>query len=76
MMTFEELAPSKTEEQLTEGMPEQVRIGYVRARRKAHGGRRVEDNKLFGGLFDMGNPPPGARDLFVARDLFGGVFGS
>jgi len=57
MMTFEELAPSKTEEQLTAGWPEQVRIGYVRARRKAHGGRRVEDNPIFGGLFDQGDGP-------------------
>jgi hypothetical protein len=41
-------------------MPEQVRIGYIRAMRKAHGGKRSPEDAgglgdLFGDLFRKGN---------------------
>lgn len=34
MMTLEDFRPSQEETDLTEDMPEQVAIGYIRARRK------------------------------------------
>lgn len=34
MMKLEELRPTQLEELITQDMPEQVAIGYIRARRK------------------------------------------
>lgn len=63
MMSLDDFAPSRREEKLTSGMPEQVRIGYIRAMRKANHGRRLEDDLLnndsptitglFGNLFNQ-----------------------
>lgn len=57
MIKLDALAPSHAELDLTTGMPEQVAIGYVRAMRKANGGKRFDFTKpgdlsdLFPGIF-------------------------
>lgn len=59
MLTLEDFAPSREEHRIISdlGLPEQVAIGYIRAMRKAHGGKRADTSgfgspgDLFGGLF-------------------------
>jgi hypothetical protein len=63
MLNLENLAPTDHERTLVNGMPEQVAIGYLRARRKHLHGRR--DNG------PTGTPRDGLLDL---TDLFGGIF--
>lgn len=55
-MRLDEFAPTNAELDETRGMPEQVAIGYIRAQRKAHGGRRTDRpfGDLFGGMFGNG----------------------
>lgn len=66
MMKLIEIMPTKQEEQLTAGMPEQVAIGYIRARRKANGARGI----------DLGNRGGTVPPFAGLGDLFGGMFGN
>jgi hypothetical protein len=59
MMTLDEISPNEMEREAIAGMPEQVAIGYIRASRRAMGGRR---------LFDPSHKP----DLGSLFNIFGG----
>jgi hypothetical protein len=59
MMNLDDFRPSEAELEATDGMPEQVAIGFIRASRRAMGGRRRYDrsytpagdllHRIFGG---------------------------
>lgn len=57
-MQLEDFAPTRKENAMIADMPEQVAIGYLRAARKANGGKRIDDagglGDLFGGIFKNG----------------------
>ena len=43
--------PSKEEKELTKNMPDQVAIGYIKAKRKKEGNPVPNIGDLFGGIF-------------------------
>lgn len=63
MLYLDDFAPTRAEQRTLAAatptpMPEQVKIGYLRAMRKANGGRRVEGEyselgDLFGEMFNQ-----------------------